>query len=181
MSSTDLKSRDWLAFSTKRLINQLDPSINVSLNYLSDGGMKIVVSQISEEYIGKIFFLTNTDYNNNFLYLESLSVYINGSNTPLSLPGLSEIAINTYNNSDINAYLATSKTQVPFSAENLTGTSLPPGTTFNQFVDIYSSLIPYTSSTASTIKTYFLVLNPDNMGRYDEPKPINGTFFAGWT
>jgi len=157
----DLTSRDWVAFSTKRLINNLDPSISVSLTYLSDGRMKINLDNISEQSIGKVFFLTNTDYNKNYLYLENVSVYINGSASALNLPGLSDIAVSMFQNSDINAYLNSAKTQVPFSPQNITGTTLPPNSTFNQFVDAYSSLIPYTQSTLYQIKTYSMVLNPD--------------------
>ena len=40
-------------------------------------------------------------------------------------------------------------------------TSLPPNSTFNDFVDVLTSIIPYVEPTFGHVKTYEIVLNPD--------------------
>jgi hypothetical protein len=161
MSNSDLKSRDWLAFSTKQLISKVDPSIAVDLIYNSEGGMQIILDNVSEESIIKLQFLTNTDQNNNYLYLENLFVYINGSLSPLNVPGLSEIAVTLYQAADINEFIAGNKLKTPFSSKNIQNTSLPPNSNFNDLVDNLTSIIPFTQSTFQKTKTYKIILNPD--------------------
>lgn len=166
MSNSDLKSRDWLAFSTKQLIAKVDPSISVDLIYNSEGGMQIILDNISEKSMNKLQFLTNTDQNNNYLYLETLFVYINGSLSPLNVPGLSEIAITLYQAADINEFTAGNKLKTPFSSKNINNTSLPPNSTFNDLVDSLTSIIPFIQSTYQKTKTYKIILNPDNPVSY---------------
>ena len=162
--STDLTSRDWVAASTKQLVLSIDPSVSVEFKYYPNGGMKIFLSNISESTIGKLSFLTNTDFNNNYLYLEDLKVFINGHYSSLDIPGLFEIANSLYKQSDITAFLAGNKVKQPFAPSNIQDTSLPPGSTFNDFVDSLSGLIPYVEHTINRVKTYQIVLNPDDQG-----------------
>jgi predicted butyrate kinase (DUF1464 family) len=164
MSKTDLTSRDWVAFTTKRLVYNTDPSVSVNLLYREDGGMNIVISNISETSIGKLPFLTNNDSNNNYLYLESLQVYIDGNNDTLEIAGLSNIAVSMFQNSDANAYISSEKLHYPFTPNNIYNQVIKPNTiTFNDLVDKLSSVIPYTESTFNHIKKYSLILNPDRM------------------
>lgn len=164
MSSSDLTSRDWVAASTKQLIASLDASVSVTLEYQSNGGLKIRIQNISEETISRLKFLTNTDFNNNYLYLEDFSVYIKNSISPLDIPGIEEIANSLYKQSDIQEFLAGHRVKEPFAPNNLGHTSLPPGSTFNDLVDALTATIPYVQSTYGYVKTYEIVLNPDKGG-----------------
>lgn len=162
MSNSDLTSSDWVAFTTKRLVYNIDPSISVNLLYRADGGMNIVISNISEKSIGKLSFLTNNDSNNNYLYLESLQVFIDGNNDTLEIAGLSNIAVSMFQNSDANAYISSEKLHYPFASSNIYNQDIDPNTiTFNDLVDQLSNVIPYTQETFLHIKRYSLVLNPD--------------------
>ena len=161
-SNKDLTSRDWVAASTKQLVLSVDPSISVKFVYYPDGGMKIFLNEISEASIGKLPFLTNTDFNNNYLYLEDFYVYINNSISPLDIPGIKDIVNSFYAQSDITEFLAGNKIKKPFSPDNINkNTSLPPNSTFNDFVDVLTSIIPYVEPTFGHVKTYEIVLNPD--------------------
>ena len=162
--STDLTSRDWVAASTKQLVLSIDPTVSVEFQYYPNGGMKIFLSNISESTIGKLSFLTNTDFNNNYLYLEDLKVFINSHYSSLDIPGLFEISNSLYKQSDITAFLAGNKVKQPFAPSNIQDTSLPPGSTFNDLVDSLSGLIPYVEHTINRVKTYQIVLNPDYAG-----------------
>jgi methylglyoxal synthase len=90
----DLKHRDWLLYSTKRIIQSVDENISVEIIDTPNGGKKLIASEITEADIDKIAFLTNTDQNNNYLYLEDFQVYIAGSISPLNIPGLKETVMN---------------------------------------------------------------------------------------
>ena len=136
--------------------------------------MKIFVTDISEATIGKLSFLTNTDFNNNFLYLEDLFVYIDYSISPLDIPGLNDIAISFYSQSDITSFLEGKKIKQPFSTDNINkNTSLPPGSTFNNFVDALTAIIPYVEPTINHVKTYQLILNPDLAALRAERRKVN--------
>jgi len=161
-SNKDLTSRDWVAASTKQLVLSIDPSVSVKFVYYPDGGMKIFLNEISEETIGKLSFLTNTDFNNNYLYLEEFYVYIDNSISPLDIPGIKDIVNTLYAQSDVNAFLAGNKTKQPFSVENINkNITLPPNSTFNDLVDALTDIIPYIERTFGHVKVYEIVLNPD--------------------
>jgi hypothetical protein len=159
--SNDLTSRDWVAASTKQLVLSIDASVSVEFQYYPDGRMNIILNNISESTIGKLSFLTNTDFNNNYLYLEEFSVFIDNGNSPLDIPGLEEIADSMYKQADIASFLAGNKVKQPFAPSNIQNSSLPPGSTFNELVDALSGLIPYVENTINYVKTYKIVLNPD--------------------
>lgn len=154
-TSPDLEQRDWVLFSMQNLIENVDPLISVQIITLGTTKL-LVASQISENSITKLSFLTNNDANNNYLYLEHFSVYLNLYNEPLSIPGLSEIVINQYRRSDIiNGFIPGKKTFQPFCSCNLGNTN------FNDMVDNITSVIPGCTSTKNKQKFYEIVLNPD--------------------
>ena len=155
MSESDLKHRDWLLFSMKSIIQSTDESISIFIEDRPDGGKVLRATTISEKTIGNLPFITNTDQNNNYLYLEDLMVYIDGHIAPLEVPGLKDVAIEVYRKSDINAFLQYNRTHFPFSINSYKGLN------FNEFVDQYTALQPTTLNTTGYVKTYEIVINPD--------------------
>ena len=155
LTSPDLQQRDWVLFSMQNLIENVDPQISVKIVTLGTSKL-LVASQISENSITKLSFLTNNDANNNYLYLENFSVYLNLYNEPLNIPGLNEIVINQYRRSDIiNGFIAGKNTFQPFCSCNLGNIN------FNEMVDNITSIIPGCTSTKNKQKFYEIVLNPD--------------------
>ena len=53
----DLKHRDWLLFSTQRMIQKVDETITVSIRDTPNGGKILIASGISESSIEKLSFL----------------------------------------------------------------------------------------------------------------------------
>jgi hypothetical protein len=156
MSQPDLQHRDWVLKSQQALITNIDNTISTKIIDTDDGGKRLVIFNVSESSIQNLLFLTNTDQNNNYLYLEKFNVTIQQDLQPLEFPGLSEIMIKIYEKSDANAFLNGSKTQKPFASSSFNN-----GQTINQVVDTISSLLPYVTSTYGKVKTYSMVLNPD--------------------
>lgn len=165
MSNRDLQHRDWLLFSTKSIILSVDPSISVFIEDTPNGGKILRATQVSEETIGNLPFIVNTDQNNNYLYLEDFKVYIQGYIAPVDIPGIVPTFINVFRNSDINGFLQNNKTHFPFVPSNL------KGLTVNQFVDHYTALQPNTLDTLNYVKFYEFVLNPDD----DTPLVLPGS------
>jgi hypothetical protein len=156
----DLDSADWLCFFTKTMINKVNPNIivNISIFKNNDGittKRLIHISNISEDDILKLKFLTNTNVNNNYLYLEYFGVEINNGNTKLNIPGLKEILIEFWRYSDSCAFEKDEKFFQPFSDI----------TNINKFIDDYSNLHSTLPITNYFQKTYVLILNPD-CGKY---------------
>ena len=154
-SAPDLQHRDWLLYSQQRIIQNIDPNISIVIMDTANGGKILRVTNISEESIGKLKFLTNTDHNNNYLYIETFNVYIYGSPTPLNIYGLEEIIMNIFRNSDINSFINGEKVFQPFKDDNFKGDNI------SLFIDRYTELNPLSPNTAGKIKTYQFDLNPD--------------------
>jgi hypothetical protein len=156
----NISSSEWLLFSTERLILQIDENISVVRGSNSLGQNTMIVSNISKESVSKLLFLTNTDYNNNVLSLNDMSIFRPGYTNSLVIPGFSEIAINLFNQADMNAftnYVSTSSEYKTFSPFNINSTSEYED--FNDFVSKLTILLPFTPSLLnSEIWTYQIVL-----------------------
>ena len=159
-SLRELQHRDWLLYSTKKIIQSIDQNVSVDIIERPNNTKVLVASGINQESIDKLIFLVNTDQNNNYLYLEDFQVYIIGAYTPLSIPGLKETCMNVFRASDIDGFLLGDKTHDPFNPKKFQNSTFK-GTTFSQFVDEYSGLLPYTADTFNETKTYQITLNPD--------------------
>jgi len=156
----DLKSRDWLLFSTKRLILEVNDKISVQIKPTPNDGRILVASGITEEDIAKLRFLVNNDKNNNYLYLQDFKVYAQGQIDELNLPGLRQVVIDVFRASDIDSFVLDNKLHNPFIGSNFS-TLETLEMSFNEFVDKYSALLPGVSGTYGVKKSYQLTLNPD--------------------
>ena len=154
----DLKHRDWLLYTQQKLIQRNSsnlPGVTTKIIDTSDGGKRMIVSNISESAISIMEFLTNTDQNNNYLYLESTSVTLGSSITPLAIAGINNILVETYRLSDTNAYLSDSKTHIPFANNDFNGS------TIGTVIDTITARLPFVENTSGIPKYFTLVLNPD--------------------
>jgi len=155
--TTDLTHRDWLLFSQQKLIQLNAPEVTSIISYVADGGARLTLSNISEADLVKLNFLTNTDQNNNYLYLEEVTVNLGDSVTGLLIPGLQDAMLDVFRLSDLISYLADSKTHNPFSTIAFNGISV------GQFVDTLTAALPTVPDTLGIPKTFTLVLNPDSI------------------
>ena len=170
MTTPDLGHRDWLLFTQIKLIQSVDKDVSTQIVDTPNGGKNLIVSGISDATIEKLKFLTNSDQNNNYLYLESFSVFVYGFSEPINIPGLDEIAINLFQSSDVNNFLLNNKTHIPFTRDNVinnSGVNRIPGfdptkiTTFSYFIDLLTKIIPFSPNTDLKTKIYQIILNPD--------------------
>ena len=159
VNSPDLQHRDWVLFTQQKLISNVNSNIPSEIIKINDK-MYLKISNISEEDLDKLYFLTNTDINNNYLYIENFNVYTENSWSPENIPGLLEVVISCFRNNDANAFINGSKVYYPFNVNNFQG-SYFKGKTFSEFVDTLSGLLPFSASTAGYEKRYEIILNPD--------------------
>jgi len=153
--NSDLKHRDWLLFASKKLIQITTPEVSVKIIDTIDGGKRLLVENINEYQISIMKFLTNTDQNNNYLYLEYVKVRLEDSVSPLEIEGLPEILINMFQLSDTKGFLSDSKIHTPFGPNAFNGESL------GHFIDRLTAVLPYEPNTIGKAKIFSLVLNPD--------------------
>ena len=73
MNSKDLTHADWCLFTQTRLIESVNPEIVCEIVNFSSEKKLLFVSNVTEADLLKIKFLTNTDQNNNYLYLEDFT------------------------------------------------------------------------------------------------------------
>ena len=155
MYAPDLKHRDWVLRSQQALIISIDSTISTKIVNTPDGGKRLILYNISESSIQNLLVLTNTDQNNNYLYLEDFSVTIQGDLQPLEFPGLRETMIKVHELSDSAAFINGSKTQKPFT------TTAFKGQTINEYIDSSTASLAFVPSTYGLVKNYTLVYNPD--------------------
>ena len=162
MDEQDLKHRDWLLYSTKRLLQQTGgESISIQIVDLPNDRKVLVASGITESMIDNLQFLVNTDENNNYLYLEDFKVYVDGYFAPLDLSGLRDAVVNAYRACDIDNFLLGNKTHKPFSGANFSSGTVTYNN-FNEYVDTYTNINPYMPNTLGLQKTYQVTMNPDS-------------------
>lgn len=187
MSEPDLSSRDWIVFTQKALINSIDIEVSCEIVDFPNGKKKLNVSNISEATMEKLLFITNTDQNNNYLYLEDLVVHVFGSSNrykSIFIPGLQAIALSLYRNADLTGFLDSSITKNPFTGANISKNSGTSVSTFGEFIDNLTNMIPFSIKTYGKVKLFSLVLNPDTPsanhgppgppGTWDNPIPDSG-------
>ena len=160
MNKEDLQHRDWLLFTQQALIAKIDPNISTEIITRNNGQKVLLISDIPQFGIKPLLFITNTDQNNNYGYLEQFNVYKDGSTNPLQIPGLNEIVQNIYRYSDMNAFLNKSTTHDPFNPINFVNSSYT-GETFTGFVDEYTALVPFITNTTNLLVNYQIIFNPD--------------------
>jgi len=174
-STPDLTHANWLLFSQEKLIQNVNT--NISTEIISSKNKNfLVVSNVSEADIDKLYFLVNTDQNNNYLYLESFAVFYQGASKSVNIPGLQTIMINNFRQSDIKGFISKANVHYPFNVKNFVGSDFT-GNTLSEFIDQFTGLIPYSPSTYGNVKTYSFVLNPDGEDTdygFDPSHPYDG-------
>ena len=160
MNTSDLTHADWCLYTQQKLISNVNSDIP---SQVIKNGTKsyLIISNISEADLDKLYFLTNTDQNNNYLYIEDFKVYISSSPNPVNIPGLLEVITSSFRSNDANAFINGSKVYYPFDVKNFQN-SYFKGKTFSEFVDTLSGLLPYSANTSGYNKRYQIILNPDS-------------------
>jgi len=156
----NLNHSDWLLNSIVKIMESIDPTISVSSITTSSGGKRIFIYGINEGIIDKLYFYTNTDQNNNYLYIEDFNVYIEKHYGSLDIPGLKDIMISMYNHSDTFSFLSNNRTHYPFTVKNILNTNYK-GNTFSGYIDYLSETIPYVQHSEGYLKQYSITINTD--------------------
>jgi hypothetical protein len=159
--AADLQHRDWLLFTQQALISKVNSNISTDIIDRDNGSKVLIISDIPEGGLKDLLFITNTDNNNNYGYIEEFNVFKFGASIPLNIPGLSDIVKNIYRYSDMNAFLSKSTTHDPFNTKNFVNSSFK-GQSFTEFVDKLTALLPFTTDTGSITTTYQIIFNPDS-------------------
>jgi len=159
---SDLTHADWWIRTTQKLLQSVDTNLRFKVVKHPDNTQHVHVANISEELLSKLFFLVNTDQNNNYGYLENLNVYTQDdySRTPISIPGISELANGVWNNTDAFGFINSQKTETPFLSPLYNPITNEP-LSFPQYVDLITAIIPWLPKTLGKVKIFELVLNPD--------------------
>jgi len=156
----DLQHRDWLLRITIKQVLAIDPTITYRIDTGSDNSKHLILSDISEESLPHLAFITNTDCNNNYLYLEALNVSLVGNNHYLQIPGLNNLSVELWNHSDSNAFTKGDKFFKPFDS-NLKHPLTENPMNIIEWIDIYSSVLTFLPNTRDKKKKFRLILNPD--------------------
>ncbi len=59
----DLQHRDWLLFTQQALISKVNPNISTDIVDRDNGSKVLIISDIPEDSIKDLLFITNTDNN----------------------------------------------------------------------------------------------------------------------
>jgi len=160
--SPDLTHADWWIRTCTKLLQQVDTSLRFTVVKV-EKTQHLVIENISETTLSQLFFLVNTDQNNNYGYLEALQVFVKDdySRTAIPVPGFSTLANAIWNEADATGFVEGQKTQTAFLAPlNNPYTNEP--LTVPQYVDWITAVIPWAPKTFGKEKIFTLILNPDS-------------------
>jgi len=164
--SPDLTHSDWWVRTCTKLLQQVDTAMRFTVTKVGKT-QHLVVENISETTLSKLFFLVNTDQNNNYGYLEVLQVFVKDdySRNPVPIPGFSALANAIWNEADAKGFILDEKTQTAFlNPLNNPVTNQP--LTIPQYVDLMTAVIPWAPKTFGKEKIFTLMLNPDISGPF---------------
>jgi hypothetical protein len=160
--SPDLTHADWWIRTCTKLLQKVDTSLRFTVVKV-EKTQHLMVENISEATLSKLFFLVNTDQNNNYGYLEALQVFVKDdySRTAIPIPGFSTLANAIWNEADATGFVEGQKTQTAFLAPlNNPYTNEP--LTVPEYVDWITAVIPWAPKTFGKEKIFTLMLNPDS-------------------
>jgi len=158
----DLTHADWWIRTCTKLLQKVDTSLRFTVVKIGKT-QHLVIENISESTLSKLFFLVNTDQNNNYGYLEALQVFVKDdySRTAIPIPGFSTLANAIWNEADAMGFVDGEKTQTAFLAPlNNPYTNEP--LTIPEYVDWITAIIPWAPKTFGKEKVFTLMLNPDS-------------------
>ena len=159
--SPDLTHADWWVRTCTKLLQTVDTTMRFTVAK-DDETQHLIIENISEATLSKLFFLVNTDQNNNYGYLEMLQVFVKDdySRNPIPIPGFSVLANAIWDQADALGFLEGQKTQTAFLAPlNNPVTNQP--LTIPEYVDLITAVIPWAPKTFGKEKVFTLMLNPD--------------------
>jgi len=111
----DLEHADWLVYTTISMVQNVNPNI-VTRFSKTENKRHLILYNVSEQDILNLYFLTNTDSNNNYLYLEEFVLFFNNNqSTGITIPGLKDLVLDIWRNTDANAFINEQKTYKPFN------------------------------------------------------------------
>jgi len=157
----DLTHADWWVRTTTKLLQKVDTTMRFTVGKVGKT-QHLIIENISEATLSKLFFLVNTDQNNNYGYLESLQVFLQSdySRTAIPIPGFSTLANAIWNEADATGFVAGEKTQTAFlNPLNNPYTNQP--LSICEYVDWITAVIPWAPKTFGQVKIFTLMLNPD--------------------
>lgn len=114
MDVPDKTHADWLLTSQECLVKSIDASLSTEL--ITNGNEKLlVIKRIPADKLVQMKFITNTDQNNNYMYLSDLAMYTDtNSLAPLNTNVIEPILIKMFAAADAEAFINTKITHSPF-------------------------------------------------------------------
>lgn len=157
MNIPDKTHADWLLTTQECLIKRSHPSLSTKIEHFPKYDKRfLTIEQIPLNVFKELRFIVNTDTNNNYLYIETIKIYVNGSCTPVEIIGVEDTLNQLYNFSDMNAFIEGSKTHTPWVT-----TTIPEFNLTTYIENQISILPPQLRVTTNDIICFDLVLNPD--------------------
>lgn len=150
---------DWL----NKVTTNLAQSVNTNISVYEGKNKILILSNISENDLAKLTFITNTDNNNTHGRVIAFVVSIPGNNAPLyiKIPGLSQIISTIFDESDSLAFTNYKKTHIPFETP-FRGPLRGIPISVSAYIDFISSMIPSMTKTVNKPKTYSLAFSPNS-------------------
>ena len=158
----DLTHADWWIRTTVKMLQNVDNTMRFAVHRIEDT-QHLHIQNISEPTLSNLLFMVNTDQNNSYGYLEAMQVFTKNdySVSEIPVPGLSQLAISIWNNSDSKCFIDGLRTQSPFLNPLINPTNTTQPFSIPQYVDMMTEMIPWLPSTYGQEKVFSLFLNPD--------------------
>ena len=156
MNAPDKPHADWLLTTQECLIKKIDSSLSTRIEHFPEYEKRfLTIQQIPLSKFKQLYFITNTDKNNNYLYIEKINIYINGSSTPVDIIGVEDTLTQMYDFSDTDSFITGGKTHTPWA-------TVVSGFDLQTYITSQIAALPTNLQVDITDGIAFdLVLNPD--------------------
>jgi len=160
---TNISKEDEHACWLNNVTIALAKQVNTNISFTQGKNNLLILSNINENDLTKLSFITNTDKNNNYGRVIGMNVSIPGNIEPLpvKIPGLSKIISQIFDDSDSQAFIKSIRTHNPFVTPfrgPLRGIPISVST----YIDYISSMNPSMTKTKNKPKTYSLAFSPNS-------------------
>ena len=155
------------------LLKKVNP--NIIINVINDETLLIAANVTEDDFKNLIFVTNNPSFDNSYMYLTNIEVYLDNNLEQTEIYGLLPIVSQQIGQSDCSAYIDAKRTHQPF-IDGFQG-----GISIGQLINELSNLSVNTPDTYGKSKKFTLYIDPKNSSNPPPKGGSNNSFSSSQT
>ena len=155
------------------LLKKVNP--NIIINVINDETLLIAANVTEDDFKNLIFVTNNPSFDNSYMYLTNIEVYLDNNLEKTEIYGLLPIVSQRIGQSDCSAYIDAKRTHQPFID------GFQDGISIGQLINELSNLSVNTPDTYGKSKKFTLYIDPKNSSNPPPKGGSNNSFSSSQT